>query len=55
MENIGVAVSIIINDKVSKITTMQDDGTGAGIRIPSMMISNSNGQILLDWLKSASK
>lgn len=55
MENIGVAVGIVIDDKRRPIssTLMSDDGTGGGIRIPSMLISKSDGEILLDWYKKA--
>lgn len=40
MENIGVAVGIIIDDKYENTDSiaMSDDGTGGGIRIPSMLI-----------------
>lgn len=40
MENIGVAVAIIIDDSDEDIENviMSDDGTGGGIRIPSMLI-----------------
>ena len=34
---------------------MSDDGSGAGIRIPSMMISKADGDKLLDFLKQATK
>lgn len=30
---------------------MSDDGTGTGIRIPAMLISKRDGQILKDFLK----
>lgn len=33
---------------------MSDDGTGGGIRIPSMLIGKNDGKKLLDWWKSAS-
>ena len=33
---------------------MSDDGTGGGIRIPSMVISKADGLILMDFLKRAS-
>lgn len=33
---------------------MSDDGTGGGIRIPSVLISKSDGEKLLDFLKGAS-
>lgn len=48
---------IIIDDKekddISKVT-MSDDGTGAGIRIPAMLISNRDGVKLIDWITHAS-
>lgn len=55
MENIGVAVGIVIDDKAEYIENilMSDDGTGGGIRIPSMLISKPDGEILLEWLKNA--
>lgn len=34
---------------------MSDDGTGAGIRIPSMLISKQDGDILMEFLKNATK
>jgi hypothetical protein len=33
---------------------MSDDGTGGGIRIPSMLIGRTDGKKLIDWLKTAS-
>ncbi len=52
MENIGVAVAIIIDDSDEDIESviMSDDGTGGGIRIPAMLINKSEGKKLLDWL-----
>ena len=57
MENIGVAVGIVIDDKAESINNvlMSDDGTGGGIRIPSMLISKPDGQIILNWLASATQ
>ena len=45
MENIGVAVSIIIDNRPEMIDEilMSDDGTGGGIRIPSMLIGSNDG------------
>jgi hypothetical protein len=34
---------------------MSDDGSGAGIRMPSMLISKSDGMKIIDFLKTASK
>ena len=55
MENIGVAVGIIIDNSNAYIETVQmsDDGTGGGIRIPSMLISKKDGTILTNWLRTA--
>lgn len=56
MENIGVAVAIIIDESEEDIENviMSDDGTGGGIRIPSMLIGKTEGKKLLDFLKRAS-
>lgn len=57
MEDIGVAVGIIIDDTNERIelVRMSDDGSGGGIRIPSMLISKNDGVILKKWLSQASK
>ena len=57
MENIGVAVGIIIDDsdEVIENVIMSDDGTGGGIRIPSMLVGKSDGKKLIDFLKRASE
>ena len=34
---------------------MSDDGTGGGIRIPSMLIGQKDGDRLLNWLNNASE
>ena len=49
MENNGVAVGIVIDDFAESVdnVVMSDDGTGGGIRIPSMLISRSDGDKLL--------
>ena len=45
MENIGVAVGIIIESQETDIgkIIMSDDGTGGGIRIPSILIGKRDG------------
>lgn len=56
MEKVGVAVGIVIDNNESEDIDdiiMSDDGTGAGIRIPSMLISKKDGDKLLDYLKTA--
>ena len=57
MENIGVAVGIIIDNNEEDVDNviMSDDGTGGGIRIPSMLIGKTDGKKLLDFLKRASE
>ena len=56
-ENLGVAVSIIIDNRAEMIDEilMSDDGTGGGIRIPSMLIGKSDGDKLTEWYKNASE
>ena len=57
MEEIGVAVGIVVDNNGEEDITnivMADDGTGAGIRIPSMLISKTDGEKLLDFIKTAS-
>ena len=55
MENLGVAVSIIIDNRPEMIDEilMSDDGTGGGIRIPSMLIGTNDGDKLINWFKDA--
>ena len=57
MENIGIAVGIVVDDKQEIIDNilMSDDGTGGGIRIPSMIIGQKDGEKLMNWLKNASE
>lgn len=49
---------IIIDDKekedISKVT-MSDDGTGAGIRIPAVLIGKNDGEKIIDWITHASE
>mmetsp|Transcript_6587 Transcript_6587/g.4752 ORF Transcript_6587/g.4752 Transcript_6587/m.4752 type:complete len:112 (+) Transcript_6587:338-673(+) len=57
MEQMGVSVGIIIDNTNERIENlvMSDDGTGQGIRIPSMIISQKDGRVIKNWAKSASK
>ena len=34
---------------------MTDDGSGAGLRIPSVLIQKEDGAILIDFMKTATK
>ena len=57
MENAGVAVAVVIdnrNEFVDEIL-MSDDGTGGGIRIPSMLIGKKDGDRILNWYKDATE
>ena len=56
MENAGVAVAIVVDSTDEDINSivMSDDGSGAGIRIPSMLISKADGAKLVDFLQTAS-
>lgn len=57
MEDAGGAVGIVIDssDEDIQYVAMSDDGTGAGIRMPSMLISKKDGLKIIDFLKTASK
>jgi hypothetical protein len=55
MENIGVAVAIIIDDEENiENVVMSDDGTGGGIRLPAMLIGKIDGLKLMSWIDKAS-
>jgi hypothetical protein len=47
-ERAGASVVVVIDDRVENITDviMGDDGTGTGIRIPSMLIGRDSGKKL---------
>jgi hypothetical protein len=57
MEDHGAAVGIVVDNSEEDISNivMTDDGTGAGIRIPSMIIGVKDGQVLIDFLSTASE
>ena len=52
VEEAGASLAIIIdtNEEDIEMVNMQDDGAGAGIRIPSMIISRSDGQKILEYI-----
>jgi hypothetical protein len=57
IEKAGGSLAVIIDDSDAidiKQIVMSDDGTGTGIRIPSMLISKRDGKILKDFLRSQS-
>ena len=49
----GGKLAIVIDNKVenSSLIVMSDDGTGAGIRIPSVLVTKKAGKVLLDYMK----
>lgn len=56
MEMLGAALGIVVDTIAERETiVMSDDGTGAGIRIPSMIISKNDGTKLIDFLATASE
>lgn len=58
LENIGVAVAIIVDSKRDEMVDeilMSDDGTGGGIRIPSMLIGKNDGDKLISWYANATE
>jgi len=55
IEEAGAGLAIIIDNKdedINKIV-MSDDGSGAGLRIPSMLISYEDGQKLMNFMKES--
>ena len=57
MEEAGMSLGIVVDNTDEDIESivMSDDGTGAGLRIPSMLVSKKDGQKLIDFLSTASK
>ena len=57
MEMQGAALGIVIDNTDESIEdiVMSDDGTGAGIRVPSMLISKKDGLKLIDFMNTASE
>ena len=55
IEEAGAGLAIIIDNKKEDINkiVMSDDGSGAGLRIPSMLISYEDGQKLIEFMKES--
>jgi extracellular elastinolytic metalloproteinase len=51
---LGIIVDEVDNEAMDAII-MVDDGTGNGIRIPSVMINKKEGEIILEYIKMASE
>jgi len=55
IEKAGGSLAVIIDNSGTrdiKNVVMSDDGTGTGIRIPSMLISQHDGEILKEYLRT---
>jgi len=54
VEEAGASLAIIIDNKDENVEmiNMIDDGAGAGIRIPSMLISKRDGQRMIDYIRA---
>ena len=52
-ERAGASLLVVVDSKVENITNviMGDDGTGTGIRIPSMLIGKTDGEMLIEFAK----
>lgn len=52
-ERAGASLVIVVDDRSENITNviMGDDGTGSGIRIPSMLIGKESGELLEMYMK----
>ena len=50
-ERAGASLVVVIDDRQEDIKNviMGDDGTGTGIRIPSMLIGKDSGKVLKDF------
>lgn len=50
-ERAGASLVVVIEDREEDVSNviMGDDGTGMGIRIPSMLIGKESGKILKDF------
>lgn len=52
-ERAGASLLVVVDSRVENVTNviMGDDGTGTGIRIPSMLIGKSDGDMLIEFAK----
>ena len=50
-ERAGASLLVVVDSRVENITNviMGDDGTGTGIRIPSMLIGKTDGEMLIEF------
>lgn len=52
-ERAGASLLVVVDSRYENITNviMGDDGTGTGIRIPSMLVGKSDGEQLIKFAK----
>ena len=52
-ERAGASLLVVVDSRVENVTNviMGDDGTGTGIRIPSMLIGRTDGEMLIEFAK----
>ena len=52
-ERAGASLLVVVDNQVENVKNviMGDDGTGTGIRIPSMLIGKSDGEALIEFAK----
>lgn len=52
-ERAGASLLVVVDNKAENVTNviMGDDGTGTGLRIPSMLIGKSDGERLIEFAK----
>ncbi len=52
IEHAGGLAAVVVDKKMEDVeyVIMSDDGTGSGIRIPSMLIGKNDGNKLMSWL-----
>lgn len=50
-ERAGASLLVVVDTRAENVTNviMGDDGTGTGIRIPSMLIGKSDGERLIEF------
>ena len=54
-ERVGASLVVVIDNRFENITdvVMGDDGTGTGIRVPSMLIGKTDGELLKNFAKTS--
>jgi hypothetical protein len=55
IEHAGGALALIMHDHIDKLNKemMNDDGSGGGIQIPSILIGKRSGDVLIKYLEDS--